>query len=144
MAAVPGHRGWSASSPSLPPPSQATHPPPPRGAHARLISRHRGLLRPTAVCQRRHATMHPGDLNVELVRPRVTHHWLRLVAGSRVVVTPSPGSSPPARTPLCPPYVCDRWARGPTVSHSGAELGESRGVHIAISDPDFLKGFFRK
>jgi hypothetical protein len=113
MAAVPGHHGWSASSPSLPPPSQATHPPPPRGAHASLISRHRGLLRPTAVCQRRHAAMHPSELNVELVRPRVTHHWLRLIAGSRVVVPPSPGSSPPVRTPLCPPYVCDRWARGP-------------------------------
>jgi hypothetical protein len=49
MAAVPGHCGWSPSASSLPPPSQATRPPSPHGARARLVSRHRGLLWPAAV-----------------------------------------------------------------------------------------------
>jgi hypothetical protein len=38
------------------------------------------------MCQRRRVVMHAGELNAELVWPRVRYHRLRLVAGSRVVV----------------------------------------------------------
>jgi hypothetical protein len=127
MAAVLGHRGWSPSAPSLPPPSQATHPPPPRGARARIISRHRGLLRTAALRQCHCAAMHADELNAELVWPRVRHHRLHLVARSRVVVTPSPGSSPPTRRRRAFPVCVTGGPEDSTVSRFGAELGNRAG-----------------
>jgi hypothetical protein len=45
------------------------------------------LLRPVAVRQHYRAAMHADELNAELVWPRVRYHRLRLITGSRVVVT---------------------------------------------------------
>jgi hypothetical protein len=97
------------------------------------------LLRLAAVRQCRHATMRAGELNAKLVWPHVRHHRLRLLAGSRLVVTPSPGSSPPARTPPCPPCVCDRWARRPHCQPLWCRAGEN-----ALGAPSVLRAGFEK
>jgi hypothetical protein len=93
------------------------HPPPPRGARARLTSRHRGLRRPATMSQRRRLAMRAGEFNAELVWPCSRHHRLRLVVGIRMVVTSSPATSPTARS---------RWSNLPSLLC---------GCHVGPVDP---------
>jgi Zn-finger protein len=84
------------------------------------------LLRLAVVHQRRRATIHTCELNAELVWPCVRCHWFRLVAGSQEVVT-SVTRELTAGENTAVSSLLTGEPGDPTVSYSGAELGNRMG-----------------